>query len=74
MRGFGVKFDKDQYLEATSVSGRSSSKIRTQDSRMALWTKDPALSLLWLWLQVWHRFNPQPGKLLPAVDATIKKE
>ena len=28
---------------------------------MAQWVKDLALSLLWLWLQLWHRFDPRPG-------------
>ena len=27
---------------------------------MAQWVKDPALSLLWLWFQLWHRFNSWP--------------
>ena len=28
---------------------------------MAQQVKDPVLSLLWLWLQLWHRFDPWPG-------------
>ena len=27
---------------------------------MAQWVKDPALSLLWLWFQLWHRFDSWP--------------
>ena len=27
---------------------------------MAQQVKDPALSLLWLWLQLWRRFHPWP--------------
>ena len=28
---------------------------------MAQWDKDPVLSWLWLWLQLWHRFDPWPS-------------
>ena len=28
---------------------------------MAQWIKDLALSLLWLWLQLWHGFGPWTG-------------
>ena len=28
---------------------------------MAQWVKDPALLMLWLWLQQWHGFDPWPG-------------
>ena len=28
---------------------------------MAQQVKDPALSLLWLWLQLWRWFDPWPG-------------
>ena len=28
---------------------------------VAQWVKDPALSLLWLKLPLWHRFHPWPG-------------
>ena len=27
---------------------------------MAQWTKDLVLSLPWLWLQLWYRFDPWP--------------
>ena len=27
---------------------------------MGQWVKDLAFSLLWLWLQLWHRFSPKP--------------
>ena len=27
---------------------------------MAQWVKDPALSLLWLWLELWRGFDPWP--------------
>ena len=30
---------------------------------MAQWVKDLVLSLMWLWLLLWHRFNPCPGNL-----------
>ena len=35
---------------------------------MAQPVKDLALSLPWLWLQLWHGFDPWPGKfsMLPA--------
>ena len=35
----------------------------TKDCRNPLeaqWVKDPALSLLWLWSLLWHRFDPWP--------------
>ena len=30
-------------------------------SLVAQWVKDLALSLLWLWLLLWHKFSPWPG-------------
>ena len=33
---------------------------------MAQQLKDSALSLLWLWLQLWYRFNPWPWNFLHA--------
>ena len=27
---------------------------------MVRWVKNLVLSLLWLWLQLWHRFDPWP--------------
>ena len=36
------------------------------------WVKDPALSLLWLRLQLWHRFNPWLAlKLLHATGMAM---
>ena len=29
-------------------------------SLMAQWVTDPVLSLPWLWLQLWHKFDPLP--------------
>ena len=29
-------------------------------SLVAQWVKNPVLSLLWLWLQLWHRFDLWP--------------
>ena len=41
-------------------------------SLVAQQVKDPALSLLWLWL--WHRFDPWPGNfLMPQVWPGKKK-
>ena len=35
---------------------------------MAQWVKDPALSLQWLGLLLWHGFNPWPRKFhMPRV-------
>ena len=34
--------------------------------------KDPVLSLLWLWLQLWHMFDPWPGKF-PMLQVQPKK-
>ena len=34
---------------------------KLQSSLVAQWVKDPALSLLWLWLLLWQGFNPWPG-------------
>ena len=28
--------------------------------------KDPAMSVLWLWLLLWHRFYPWPGNFCMA--------
>ena len=35
--------------------------------------KDLVLSLMWLRLLLWHRFNPWPQEFLHAMDA-VKKE
>ena len=31
-------------------------------SLVSQWVENLTLSLLWLWLQFWHRFNSCPGK------------
>ena len=36
--------------------------------------KDQALSLLWLWLQLWCTFDSWPGELLHAADVAKKKK
>ena len=41
---------------------------------MAQWVKDLALSLLWLWLQPWLRFNSWPRELAHAVGSEKKKK
>ena len=33
------------------------------------WIKDPVLSLPWLWLQLWRRFNPWPGEFPCAIGS-----
>ena len=33
---------------------------------MAQWVKDQALSLLWLWLQLWSMFHPWLWELMHA--------
>ena len=38
--------------------GRARNVMRS--SLVVQLVKGPALSLLWLWLQLWHRFNPWP--------------
>ena len=35
-------------------------------SLVAQWVKDPVLSLLWLWLLLWHRFDPWLRKFFMA--------
>ena len=40
---------------------------------MAEQIKDPALSMLWLRLLLWLRFDPPSGELLHAVGAAKKK-
>ena len=51
------------------VSIKSSIKIHTWSSLMAQQVEDPALPLLWLWLQLWWGLDPWSGKVLPhAVD------
>ena len=34
--------------------------------------EDPALSLLWLWLQLWLRFSPWPGNVHTPTDVAKK--
>ena len=41
---------------------------------MAQQVRDPALSVLWLWLQMWCRFNPWSGKFLMLWVQPKKKE
>ena len=43
---------------------------------MVQWVKDPALSLLWLWLQLWRGFNSWPGnfRILQVWPKTFRKE
>ena len=36
-------------------------KGRSQSPLVAQWVKDPVLSLQWLWLLLWRRFDPWPG-------------
>ena len=44
------------------------SSLEAPEFPVAQWVKDLALSLLWLWLQLWHRFHPWPGNFhLPQV-------
>lgn len=41
---------------------------------MVQWVKDLMLSLLWLWLLLWHRFDPWPRELVDAAGAAKKKK
>ena len=43
-------------------------------SLLALWVKNLASSLLWLWLQLWCRFNPWPRNLHMPQAWPKKKE
>ena len=44
-------------------------------SLVAQWVKDPALSLLWLWLQLWHGFDPWPRNFcMPQAQPERKNE
>ena len=40
---------------------------------MAQHVKD-LMSLLWLWLQLWHEFNPWPREILHAVGVAKKSD
>ena len=45
-----------------------------RSSLMAQWVKDPVLSLLWLWLQQWRRFDPWRGNFnMPQVQPSKTK-
>ena len=40
---------------------------------MVQWVKDLVLSLLWLWPQLWLRFDPWPGNFhMPRVEQNKK--
>ena len=43
---------------------------------MAQKVKDPVLSLMWLWLQLWHGFSPWPANypMLQVQPKKIKKQ
>ena len=41
---------------------------------MAQWVKDLVWSLLWLWWQLWHRFDPWPGNCCIRVHGQKKKK
>ena len=41
---------------------------------MAQQVKDPVLSLLWLWLQLWRGFNQLAQELRPAAGMAKKKK
>ena len=46
-----------------------------RSSLRAQQAKDPALSLLWLWLQLGHRFDPWPRNFhMPQVQQKKKRE
>ena len=53
---------------------KKNGKSLIRSSLVAKWVKDLALSLLWLWLQQWHRFDLWPGELLLAVNVAKKKK
>ena len=51
--------------------------VRSKEFRSSLvaqQVKDPALSLLWLWLLPWCRFNPWPGNFFMPQMWPPKKE
>ena len=48
-------------------------KGRNHSSLVAQQVKDLALSLLWLWLQLWCKFSPWPREFLHALGAAEKK-
>ena len=53
------------YMQETAFPG---------SSLVAQRVKDLALSLQWLWLQLWLRFDPWSGNLMQAVGAAKKKK
>ena len=46
-------------------------KIYYRSSLVTQWVKDLALSLLWLWLLLWHVLDPWPGNC-PGCGQKIK--
>ena len=49
-------------------------KVHCWSSLRAQQIKDLALSLLWLWLQLWYRFDPWPGNFLMLWTQPKKKK
>ena len=63
--------DKKKNKRKPNQKGRSKILVLFEDvltlyienprsSLVAQWVKEPALSLPWLWLQLWHGFDPWP--------------
>ena len=50
------------------------SKTNLWSSLVAQWAKDPVLSLLWLWLLLWHGFDPWPGNFCMLQAGPKKKK
>ena len=56
------------------IKNTNNKEIEFQSSPVAQWVKDPVLSLQWLGLLLWHRFDPWPGDLSHTVCTTRKKK
>ena len=65
-RDFSYYLPQDTYLLKDTLC---------RSSPLAQWVKDPMFSLLWLWLLLWHRFDPWPENIhIPWVWQKKKKK
>ena len=59
--------------KAVPVTG-GGKRGQKQELPAGQWVKDPTLSLLWLWLLLWHRFDLWPGNFhIPRAQPKKKR-